>query len=78
MEYHDNDIEEPTFIDEYGDQYDDKEDWWDCLSVWKRQEVSGIPYEDYDGDSERYLDATDCWWDGLSDETKTTLYEEYR
>lgn len=53
------------------------ESWWRHNGVWDREQASGILYEDYDGETEIYLDTTDEWWDGLTDDEKRTVYEHF-
>jgi hypothetical protein len=53
------------------------ESWWKHNGVWDREQASGIPYEDYDGETEIYLDTTDEWWDNLTDQEKREVYEEF-
>lgn len=53
------------------------EKWWRNLGCWDRQQVSGILYENYDGEVGLYLDATDRWWDSLTDTEKKNKHEEF-
>jgi hypothetical protein len=53
------------------------ESWWKHNGVWDREQASGILYEDYDGETEIYLDTTDEWWDSLTDQEKREVYEEF-
>jgi hypothetical protein len=53
------------------------ESWWRHNGVWDREQASGILYEDYDGETQIYLDSTDEWWDGLTDDEKRAVYEQF-
>ena len=53
------------------------EDWWRHNGIWDRDQASGIPYEDYDGDQSLYLDITDDWWNSLTNDEKAEVYEEF-
>lgn len=53
------------------------ESWWRHNGVWDREQASGILYENYDGETQIYLDSTDEWWDSLTDDEKRTVYEEF-
>lgn len=53
------------------------ESWWRHNGIWDREQASGILVENFDGETELYLDATDDWWDGLSDSEKREVYEEF-
>lgn len=53
------------------------ESWWRHNGIWDREQASGILVENYDGETEIYLDSTDDWWDGLTDEQKCQVYEDF-
>lgn len=53
------------------------EDWWRHNGIWDREQASGILVENYDGETEFYLESTDDWWDGLTDEEKLEVYNEF-
>ena len=53
------------------------EGWWRHLGVWDREQVSGKLYEDFDGETEIYLDSTDNWWDNLSNAEKLEAYNAF-
>ena len=53
------------------------ESWWRHNGIWDREQASGILVENFDGETQLYLDATDDWWDGLSDSEKREVYEEF-
>lgn len=53
------------------------EDWWRHNGIWDREQASGYLVEDYDGETEIYLEATDEWWESLSDEQKLEVYNEF-
>ena len=50
------------------------ENWWKHNGCYDREQASGIPYE---GNVSFYLHATDVWWEGLSDEEKQNVYNEF-
>ena len=53
------------------------EGWWRHNGIWDREQASGILVENFDGETEIYLDATDDWWDNLTDEQKLEVYNEF-
>jgi hypothetical protein len=53
------------------------ESWWRHNGIWDREQASGILVENFDGETEIYLDATDDWWDNLTDSEKREIYEEF-
>lgn len=53
------------------------EDWWRHNGIWDREQASGYLVENYDGETELYLEATDEWWESLSDEQKLEVYNEF-
>ena len=53
------------------------EDWWRHNGLWDREQASGILLENYDGETEIYLEATDEWWESLSPEQKEKVYNEF-
>ena len=53
------------------------EDWWRHLGTYDRQQVSGYLLENYDGETAIYLEATDEWWESLSEKQKLEVYNEY-
>lgn len=50
------------------------EEWWRHNGCYDREQASGI---DYDGNAMSYLQKTDDWWDGLTDEEKREVYDEF-
>ena len=42
------------------------ESWWRHNGIWDREQASGILVENYDGETEIYLESTDDWWDTTS------------
>lgn len=53
------------------------EDWWRHNGIWDREQASGILVENYDGETDLYLEATDEWWDGLTPDQKKEVYEDF-
>ena len=53
------------------------EDWWRHNGIWDREQASGILVENYDGETDLYLEATDEWWDGLTADQKKEVYEDF-
>ena len=53
------------------------EDWWRHLGTYDREQVSHYPYKDFGEDTGWYLSVTDEWWDGLTDEDKAKIYEDF-
>ena len=53
------------------------ESWWRHNGIWDREQASGILVENFDGETEIYLDTTDDWWDGLTDEQKRQVYDDF-
>lgn len=53
------------------------EDWWRHLGIWDRQQASGYLYENYDGETQIYLEATDEWWESLSGAQKRDVFMEF-
>ena len=53
------------------------ETWWRHNGIWDREQASGILVENFDGETDLYLDATDDWWDELSDREKLEVYNEF-
>ena len=53
------------------------ESWWRHNGIWDRQDASGIRVEDYDGETNLYMESTDDWWDRLTDEEKLEVYNEF-
>ena len=53
------------------------ESWWRHNGIWDREQASGILVENYDGETQLYLGATDDWWDGLTNEQKLEAYNEF-
>lgn len=49
------------------------ENWWRHNGCYDREQASGIPYNKEDN----YLQITDDWWDGLTDEEKKDVYEDF-
>lgn len=55
----------------------DLDDWWRHNGCWDRQQASGIPYEDFDGEQGLYLQVTDDWWEELTWSQKMEVYEDF-
>lgn len=53
------------------------ESWWRHNGVWDREQASGYLVENYDGETQIYMESTDEWWESLSDEQKQAVYEEF-
>ena len=53
------------------------ESWWRHNGIWDREQASGILVENYDGEAQLYLKSTDDWWDGLTNEQKLEVYNEF-
>ena len=53
------------------------ESWWRHNGIWDREQASGIPYEDYDGEQGYYLESTDDWWYNLTPAQKRQVYDEF-
>jgi hypothetical protein len=53
------------------------EDWWRHNGIWDREQASCIPVEDFDGETQIYLDVTDNWWENLTNEQKLQVYNEF-
>ena len=53
------------------------ESWWRHNGIWDREQASGILVENYDGETALYLESTDDWWYGLTDDKKRKVYEEF-
>lgn len=53
------------------------ESWWRHNGLWDREQASGILVENYDGETQLYLKSTDDWWDGLTNEQKLEVYNEF-
>lgn len=50
------------------------ENWWRHNGIFDREQASGIQYQ---GREEDYLQITDDWWNGLTDEEKKDVYEDF-
>lgn len=53
------------------------ESWWRHNGIWDREQASGILVENFDGETEFYLNVTDDWWHELSNEQKQEVYEDF-
>lgn len=53
------------------------ERWWTHLGIWDRQQASGYLVENYDGETQIYLESTDEWWESLTNEQKAKVYEDF-
>jgi hypothetical protein len=53
------------------------ESWWRHNGVWAREQASGILVENFDGETQIYLDTTDDWCDSLTDKQKLEVYNEF-
>jgi hypothetical protein len=53
------------------------ESWWRHNGIWDREQASGILVENFDGETQIYLDTTDDWWDSLTDKQKLEVYNEF-
>ena len=67
----------PTNEPDYTPSLYELEDWWRHNGIWDRQDASGIRVEDYDGETNLYMESTDDWWDRLTDEEKLEVYNEF-
>lgn len=52
--------------------------WWSKLDIWGREWLSGYLVENYDGETELYLEATDEWWESLTDADKAIVYNRIK
>lgn len=52
--------------------------WWSKLDIWSREWLSGYLVENYDGETELYLEATDEWWESLTDAEKAIVYNRIK
>lgn len=52
--------------------------WWSKLDIWGREWLSGYLVENYDGETELYLEATDEWWESLTDAYKVIVYNRFK
>lgn len=52
--------------------------WWGKLDIWGREWLSGYLVENYDGETELYLESTDEWWDSLTDAEKVMVYNRFK
>lgn len=57
------------------------EDWWRHLGTYDREQVSGLSPQNYKQKPYftigLFLSATDIWWNGLTDEEKAKIYEDF-
>ena len=53
------------------------ESWWRHNGIWDREQASGILVENFDGETQIYLDTTDDWWFDLTDEEKQDVYNDF-
>jgi len=53
------------------------ESWWRHLGTWDREQASGILLENFDGETEIYLESTDDWWEGLTEKERLHTYNEF-
>lgn len=53
------------------------ESWWRHNGIWDREQASGILVENFDGETQIYLDTTDDWWFDLTDEEKQEVYNDF-
>lgn len=67
----------PTNEPDFAPSLYELDDWWRHNGIWDREQASGIPYEDFDGEVGIYLQVTDDWWDDLSYEEKLDVYNEF-
>ena len=53
--------------------------WWRHLGRWDREQATDGRYllENFDGETQLYLEATDNWWEELTDDEKREVYEEF-
>lgn len=52
--------------------------WWSKLDIWSREWLSGYLVENYDGETELYLESTDEWWESLTDAEKAIVYNRIK
>ena len=53
------------------------EEWWRHLGTFDRENVTPFIFMATHEDACDYLQKTDDWWDGLTDEEKREAYEEF-
>ena len=53
------------------------ESWWRHLGTWDREQASGILLENFDGETAIYLESTDDWWEGLTENERLHTYNEF-
>jgi hypothetical protein len=67
----------PTNEPDFAPSLYELDDWWRHNGIWDREQASGILVENFDGETQFYLESTDDWWDSLSDRQKQTVYDEF-
>ena len=67
----------PTNESDYTPSLYELDNWWRHNGIWDREQASGILVEDYDGETELYLESTDDWWDDLTYAEKLNVYDEF-
>ena len=67
----------PTNEPDYNPSLYELDDWWRHNGIWDREQASGILVENFDGETQIYLDATDDWWEGLTTAQKLQVYEDF-
>ena len=67
----------PTNEPDYAPSLYELDDWWRHNGCWDRDQASGIPYKDFDGETGIYLQVTDDWWDELTAAQKLQVYEDF-
>ena len=53
------------------------EDWWRHLGTYDRERVSGYHSTALCFNVAQFLFVTDEWWESLTDDEKTEIYEEF-
>ena len=67
----------PTNEPDFAPSLYELDDWWRHNGIWDREQASGILVEDFDGETEMYLEHTDYWWDELTTAQKLQVYEDF-
>ena len=53
------------------------EDWWRHLGTFARNQVTPFIFASTNEDATEYLEKSDNWWAGLTDEQKLEAYNEF-
>jgi len=49
------------------------EDWWRHLGTYDREQIIGLDCHNV----QQFHTYTDIWWNGLTDEEKAKIYEDF-